>query len=318
MIESKVSVIISVFNGERFLSQAVESVLNQTHDNLEVVIIDDGSTDHSEEIALGLAVDRRVKNFKQNNGGVATARNLGIAHATGDYVAFLDQDDLWAPRKLEYQLALFQSNDDIALVHGNIEFIDTVGKFMVLPKWAWVKPIASYCIKELFIGNNIATLTTLIRKTCFDEVGIFRQKFAPADDWDMWLRLGVKYPFGFIPEVLGYYRIHDANESRKLLPMQSAKTRVVEQFITAYPPIVRLLGRGTVRQVLYNCYRETANISMREREHLLPHLFWRKAISVKPWAVEAYRGIVWSALPEHHRSTINWYMGRIISMWNRQ
>ncbi len=318
MIESKVSVIIPVFNGERFLSQAVESVLNQTHDNLEVIIVNDGSTDHSEEIALGLAIDPRVKNFKQNNAGVATARNLGIAHASGDYVAFLDQDDLWSPRKLEYQIALFHSNNDIALVHGKIAYVDALGKLLDLPKWAWVQPIAGYCIKELFIGNKIATLATLIRKTCFDEIGTFRQKFAPADDWDMWLRLGVKYPLGFIPEVLGYYRIHNANESRKLLPMQSAKTRVVEQFITAYPPIVRLLGRSTVRQMLYDCYKESAEISMREREHLLPRFFWRKAISVKPWAVEAYRGIVWSALPEHHRSAIFWYMRRIMTICNRQ
>lgn len=312
MHAARVSVIIPVYNGVRFVAEAVTSVLSQTHQDVEVVIVNDGSPDTSKDVIQPLLRDPRVKYHEQANGGVANARNTGIRLAAGKYIAFLDQDDLWHPTKLAQQVDYMEKHPEVALVHSDITFIDAEGQPLPTPEWAWVRGVSGNCLDELVAGNRIATLTALVRRNHLDEAGLFRQELAPADDWDMWLRLAARHPFGFIPEKLGCYRLHGSNESRAYLKMQMAETAVIERFSEEHG---RLPGvrRGTLRHKRLALYKQTANLALREGRDDLSQRYWVKALALQPWDLGIYGGLAWNALGAERRRALQWYRRKLSS-----
>ncbi len=194
-----VSVIIPVYNGERFLADALRSVLAQDYRPIEVLVIDDGSTDASAEIAQR----HEVRYFRQDNAGAPSARNLGLTHARGELVALLDADDLWLPGKLGLQVRYLAE-------HPEARFVLTWQRVFMEPgisKPAWVKP-------ELLADDSVGYLpsTLLARKSLFDEIGGFDTRVPLNDDVEWFFRVkeaGV--PMGVVPEVLLHKRVHDAN-----------------------------------------------------------------------------------------------------------
>jgi glycosyltransferase involved in cell wall biosynthesis len=202
--ELLVSVVIPVFNGERFLAEAIESALAQSYARMEVVVVDDGSTDRSAEIARSYPVSY----LHQENGGVAAARNRGIEAARGELLSFIDQDDLWLPRKLERQVAALEADGGAGICSCRFEMFLEPGH--MLPDWA----------DETFLEGSHRTPqvgTLLVRSEVFDEVGTFDTSYAAANDTDWFLRtrdLGVRV--AFVDEPLQRYRLHSGNASAQV------------------------------------------------------------------------------------------------------
>ncbi len=194
-----VSVILPVFNGEKFLSEAVQSVLNQNYQRLEIIIIDDGSTDSTKKVALGFS--NKIKYFYQENGGPAKARNFGLSVATGNFIAFIDADDVWVKDKLSLQLALFEKNREVGVVIGltfKTSFLskDELDNAMINPKGFF----------HLLLGSS------LIKKSVFDDIGLFDEDLFLGDDTDWFNRAKEnRVPIAILRDIVQYYRIHEDN-----------------------------------------------------------------------------------------------------------
>lgn len=226
MTNVKVSVIIPAYNALRFLPQTVESALAQTWRDFELLVVDDGSTDQTGAWAAQHP-DARVRLIQQVNAGAAAARNTGIAEAKGKYIAFLDADDLWEPTKLERQVACLSARAKVGLVHTAIRYIDESGREInrVLRTQGegdvW---------REVVVHNPVRCGSTpLIRRACFEKVGIFDPGLSFAEDWDMWIRIAAHYQFAVLNEPLVSYRQHSANMTKGYQAIMPNFTKIIER-----------------------------------------------------------------------------------------
>ena len=227
----KVSVVIPAYNAMNYLPETVESVLRQTFTDFEVLIVDDGSSDHIKQWASGL-VDPRVKLISQENQGLPGARNTGIAQTQGEYIAFLDADDLWEATKLEKQVRCLEDNPAVGLVHTWMVLVDEQGKSTgrVMPSNAegdvW---------KQLVEKNVIGCPSVIVRRSCFETVGVFDRSLRSLEDWDMWIRIATRYPFAVIKEPLAYYRQLPSSMSKNCQVMEQSFHTVIERSFRSAP-----------------------------------------------------------------------------------
>ena len=250
-----VTVVVPVYNGARWLPATLRSALAQTHRALDVVVVDDGSTDDSVGVAEGFAAaDDRVRVLRQANGGVAAARNLALAHAKGAFVAPLDADDLWAPTKLERQLERFAAGPDrLGLVYTWWAAIDeashVIGKADRIALEGYVYP-ALVCVN--FVGNSSVPL---FRRGAVEAVGGFvsyRERGGQGcEDWDLALRVAERYAVGLAPAYLTGYRSVDGSMSRSLGAMRRSFDFVMDEALAGHPEIPPDLVRWT-RSRLYS------------------------------------------------------------------
>jgi len=206
-----VSVIIPTYNGSRFIRETIQSVLDQTYNNLEIMVVDDGSTDDTSLIVKSIT-DQRITYIQQKNAGVSPARNHGITVSKGDYIAFLDHDDVWLPCKLEKQLSLFEQNPKVALIYSDA-FIINENNFIMGKYSHKIKFFRGRIFKELFSSCFITILTVVIKKSVFLEVGPFLP-YKICEDYDLLLKCAAKYPIDYIDEPLAKYRVHGSNYSK--------------------------------------------------------------------------------------------------------
>ena len=224
---NKVSIIIPVFNYAFVLEKTLSNLLNQTHENWEAIIVDDGSTDNSREIVAGfVALDQRFKYFYQENKGVSSARNLGIDQATGDFYQFLDGDDLLSPAKLEIQLRHFTSNpqldisytDSFYFLHDNPAVLQP-DREMDGVEWMLKLQGRGYDTVWSLIDRNIAVISSPLLKASLLKSGIrFRDGGAFLEDWEFWLKLAFAgYSFHYLnhAEAFTSIRLHNRSVSNK-------------------------------------------------------------------------------------------------------
>ncbi|MBN1894536.1 glycosyltransferase [bacterium] len=211
----KVSVIIPTFNGARTIRNTVQSALDQTYANLEIIVINDGSTDHTEEILKGFG--NRIRVLTKPNGGPGSARNMGIRHCTGDYVAMLDHDDLWVKDKIALQVPLFDNDPRIATVFSDAFLIQADGRCH-RRCFQEARPYRGFVFRQLFERNFIPNLTSITRKELIEEMGYFDEsgEMLTTDDYFMWLKLATRYAFDYIDQPLAYFRQHPDNFSGHL------------------------------------------------------------------------------------------------------
>lgn len=227
-----ISVVITSFNSEKFIEEAVISVLNQTFQNFEIIVVDDQSTDKTAEIVREFsAKDSRIKFYSiSHSGKPSTVRNYGIAKAKGKYIAFLDGDDVWEKYKLEEQFNSIQKNQDAVLVYSASI---TVGANIFSPYYE-VLPLLHKAARNkndlIQKGNSIPLSTVLVSKKYLDMAGGFDEDpELKIEDFDLWLRLGEFGYFIFLPHIHAYYRIHpdqfssDWEEKKKRLEYLSMK-----------------------------------------------------------------------------------------------
>lgn len=229
----KVSVVIAAYNSMRYLPQTLNTVLEQTFQDFEVIIVDDGSSDHIKAWAATLN-QPKVKFFSQQNAGSAAARNTALSHATGEYIAFLDADDLWDQRKLETHVQALDANPEAGLAYSWVATIDehdrSKGKVCENSESGDVLPrLIEHDIIEC--GSN-----PMIRRACFDRVGVFDTSFPYAQTWEMWLRIAIAYPFYCVPEPLVQYRFHPGNTSKKWQKMEANYQAIIEKVFAIAPP----------------------------------------------------------------------------------
>lgn len=212
-MEPKVSVIIPTYNREQKIQYAIRSVLRQAYQNFEIIIVDDGSTDNTEQLIEDLQKkDSRVKYLKQeNSGGTSKPRNLGISKSRGKYLAFLDSDDEWMETKLEKQLELFRNSDDpnLGFVACNAIIINKreESKIYSLPKYK------NY-FKEFLTRTIITSCSSVvIKKSVINKVGGFDENLKTGVDWEMWIRISKSFNFNFVDEPLIKYYVHKNNIS---------------------------------------------------------------------------------------------------------
>lgn len=222
----QISVIIPVYNGEKTIKTTLESVISQTFTDIEVLLINDGSTDKTVEIASQIP-DERIKIFNYENAGLSASRNRGITQAKSDLVAFIDADDLWTADKLTSQFKALTNRPNADIAYSWTDYIDNNGNFHKSGR----RIIAEGDIFPQLLVNNIleSGSNPLIRKRLFAEVGDFDESLPAAEDWDMWLRLAAKYQFVCTKKVGIFYRITSNSMSTNLIRQEQSCLIVINR-----------------------------------------------------------------------------------------
>ena len=228
------------------LPGAIDSALNQTFADLEVLVIDDGSTDDTPAVCA--AYGDRIRYFRQENAGSATARNRGIAESAGEFIAFLDGDDVWEPEKTAVQLAFMREHPEFALTYTDKSWMDDEGRTIPCEHDDWDYPSGD--LLEILVLSNYITSSSLVmvRRDCLDEVGVFDEHpdMRCSQDVNLWLRIAGGHQIGFVPRKLARYRYHAGGTSRNLHRTYTGKmynVRTVRRLFAAERPDLESLLR---------------------------------------------------------------------------
>lgn len=251
-----VTVITANYNGSRYLARAVQSVLNQTHTDIEYIIVDDGSSDASSQIINDLAAsDARIKPiFMPDNAGVARARNLGIEKSTGEFLAFIDADDIWAKEKLERQLAVFRQHPEAGLVVTAAELIDENDQVLPCRKNRKKPKQGRVSLYDYIAGKCILSINAMTRRECLNRSGLFNPHYVIGEDYELWMRITRHFDYYYLNEPLHRYRVHGGNATRDKLFNRESKIRILEEMMVRNPGLPEELGRRfkTIMQRKYN------------------------------------------------------------------
>jgi len=298
-----VSVIIPTYNRAHLIVEAIESVLAQTYRNLEVIVVDDGSTDKTPEVLEHYTgLDRRVRLVRQDNRGVAAARNRGLAHTTGELIAFCDSDDLWLPHKLERQVAFLQEHAEVTLVYSDVMSVQD--QIVEVPSYfAERPPHAGRVFHALLEMNFIPTSSVVVRKRCLDEVGGFDGRFSPSEDYELWLRVCQREPIGYVPEVLVRLRRFGDN-----------LTSDGQQFETHVAVLNRLqverrevVSTRVLRRAYARTYLQWGYEQLQQRHYAQARASLFRSLRYNPVSWRVYRYLVALALPA---GTLDWMLTR--------
>lgn len=216
-----VSVIIPAYNAEAFVADTVNSALNQTCQDLEVIVVDDGSKDGT--LGALQPFGDRIRVHQQANGGVAKARNTGVSLATGAWVAFLDADDLWLPEKIDRQLACSAASPMIYSDRLNIGARGDLPELQSVAMPMHSGDLFVPLLRENFITNT----SVMMRRDLFEKLGGFYTGLNGTEDWDLWIRVAERHPIELVPEPLVKYRFHDGSISRNWARMSRERTQVI-------------------------------------------------------------------------------------------
>ncbi len=201
-MEEKVTVIIPTYNRAHLIKRSVESVLNQTYQDIQILVIDDGSGDDTQQVVQGIEDARITYYRKEKNEGVSLARNTGVELAQTDYIAFQDSDDVWRPDKLQKQMQKMKS-EDVAMVYCPFAYHGMEQLELLIPdEERPIEALEGNVFLQLLKGNFISTQTMLLKKDAFESVGGFDSGFPCLEDYDFVLRFAKKYPVGIVREPL--------------------------------------------------------------------------------------------------------------------
>lgn len=229
-----VSVIVPVYNRAHLVTETVASILQQTYRGIEVILINDGSTDNSLNVIQALQQEYPdvIRIIDQDNQGQTIARNQGIKHAKGKYVAFLDSDDLWVPDKLELQIPLFDKG--VGLVYGGVELINERGETTGFD--ACDPAIQGKIYPQLLVKNRMTGGSVVVLREALEIVGVFDSKFSAAENWDLWLRICKEYQARLVNKPVVKYRLHQNNMSKDVMLMQDAKRQIMTKHCDKHSP----------------------------------------------------------------------------------
>jgi len=283
----KVTVIIPTYNMAKYLPEAIESVLNQTYKDFEIIVLDDGSTDDSKEIVKKY-IDQSRNNIRyiyQENQGVVKARNKAIMNARGEFIAFLDADDKFYANRLEEEIKVIEKHPDIGLVHADDTEITESGECINIQRRN-KKCLSGYIFKNLYTRKaSISIPTVLIKKECFEKVGLFDENLSKlgCEDREAWLRIAREYRIEYINKVLAYYRRNREGMSRNRENMEKARYYVVEKFFSQ-----GYVSKSLRRIALGRIHRESGDELLRaskyqesRKEYLKSLVYW--PFSFWPW-----------------------------------
>jgi cellulose synthase/poly-beta-1,6-N-acetylglucosamine synthase-like glycosyltransferase len=274
----KVSIVIPAYNAMTYLPDTLASVFQQTFSDFEVLLVDDGSTDSIQTWVAQTVSDRRVRLISQPNQGLSAARNTGITHSQSEYIAFLDADDLWHPTKLAQQVQWLDAHPTVGLIYNQTAQIDSAGT----PTGRVLgSEIAGNILPQMLQRNIIdCPSSVLVRRQCFDRVGLFDRTLRSVEDWDMWIRIAAIYPVAVICKPLVYYRQHPSNMSKNWRVMEQSFDRVITNAFASAPPELQALkpkSLGSAALVL-----AWKALQSQDRDCQLARKFQQQAIAHNP------------------------------------
>jgi glycosyltransferase involved in cell wall biosynthesis len=251
-----VSVIIPAYNAEKYIGSTLQSLQCQSYENLEIIVVDDGSHDQTSSIVKSrMKKDRRIRYFRQSRQGVASSRNLALQHSKGDFIAPVDADDICFPQKIEKLLKyLKRSSKKVGLVYSWCAVIDQQGNLTGSYQTSQVEGKVFYdLLFSNFIGNGSACM---IRKNCFDTVGLYNISFFKnnaqgCEDYDLYLRIAEKFDFKVVKAFLTGYRITDNGMTADLRAMEKSRLLVIKSLLIRYPEIPHTALRWTLPYFLF-------------------------------------------------------------------
>ncbi|MGB3239299.1 MAG: glycosyltransferase [Geitlerinemataceae cyanobacterium] len=256
-----ISIVIPTYNAEKTIEETLISVFNQTLSDFEVIIINDGSTDRTLEV-LSTFNDARLKIFSYPNAGVATSRNRGLSKATGQYISFLDADDLWTPEKLEAQYQALQENPQAAVAYSWTDYIDESGKFLgVCARGTNNGNLYQLLLLADVIGSGS---NPLIKAEAIAKVGEFDPSVVPTEDWDMWIRLAEHFQYVAVPAVHILYRQLQNSGSSNMRKMEVSSLRVLDKVFSKAPESVQSI-KSVILGNRYKCFAWKALEGIPER-----------------------------------------------------
>lgn len=251
----KVSVIIATHNHAHFLPECLASVRNQTYQDYEVILVNNGSTDNTEEVARRLAWDKLRYHYQSDTGSVAGPRNTGIKLAKGEYVAFLDSDDVWYEKKLEKAMNVLEKNSDIDVLSHDL-YVVRPGKEKKLLRSG---PLKKDMFKSLLIKNSVFGTATVVKRSTMIEIGGFDESknCIHVEDGDVWLKLAyLDKKFYFVNEALGEYRGHSSNLSLDFETVLFNERTIIDRHfknLRGYHPLyVKLLYLNRLCTIYFN------------------------------------------------------------------
>lgn len=249
-----VSVVIPTYNAGRYIREAVESVIQQTYGVVEIIVVDDGSTDATTAVLKPYIDSRAIIYVKQENGGSMRARNVGVQYATGEFIAFLDADDVWMPEKLEKQMVLF--THDVCLVYSGRLLLDDQGHLTDSREI----PRRGHVLKDLLRNNFITNSSVVVRRSILEKVGHFNEaaNVYGLEDYDLWLRIVPHCAIDYVDLPLVKYRIHADQISTR-----------------SYTQVVRNLFALHFRLLFKKGYRKYAAINLRKLLYLARVLIFK-------------------------------------------
>ncbi|MGD1929029.1 MAG: glycosyltransferase family 2 protein [Leptolyngbyaceae cyanobacterium] len=257
---STVSIVIPVYNGAKTIARTLESILKQTYQDLEIIVINDGSKDNTLEVVAGFE-DPRIKVCSYPNGGLPVARNRGIDNATGEFISFVDADDLWSQDKIECQVNALNRDEKAGVAYSWTAFIDEYDNFL----YACV-PLhhAGDVYPALLVRNFIANGSNiLVRRSIVEEVGQFDPNLHSVEDWEYYLRLAARCNFSVVKKHQIYYRKSSQAMSASVPRMESYGLTVIERAFSQAPKDLQYLKPRSLsklyRYLALQCVRNSSS-----------------------------------------------------------
>jgi glycosyltransferase involved in cell wall biosynthesis len=300
-----VSVVLATYNYGRYLAGALDSALGQTLNDLEIIVVDDGSTDETKDVIVRYLGNPRVRYFGVNHSGQPAAKNIGIRLARAPLIAFLDADDLWLPTKLEKQVALFVADPCLGVVYSRRQLIDEQGRQLHFPQPHLPR---GQVLADMFRQNFICFSSAVVRRDILDQVGMFDTNLALAIDYDLWLRVAQRFPFDYVDEPLVMYRTGHASLSRRTEERLKTAAGIMTRFLNDYGGR-NALDPGLVRRAQAETYYEIA-LATRNRSRWAALPWYGRALRSTPRFGLAWQGLASLPLPESVRRGLRRALGR--------
>jgi glycosyltransferase involved in cell wall biosynthesis len=294
-VKPKLSVVIASYNHQDYIAQTLKSLERQTFQDFEIIMVDDGSTDRTIQVARSTA--SRAQIVTQPNQGVVAARNHGMSLAKGEYICFIDSDDVVLPERFERQIAALDADPGLGLVFADALIIDSQGR--QIGKFSDVYPVVPGDVAEMLVLHYCFTpmITVMVRMDVLKKTGPF-EKPGPISDYMKWIEITNLSKAYYDPKPLGYWRRHQHSTSRQANKVKSyAKTRAaLKRILNKYPQLQASIG-GKIKRRFSRSYFLTAfwlaadgNISRARR-------YYYKAVKIYPASLENLTGLVLTYLP---------------------
>lgn len=249
-----ISVIMPTYNRANIILQAIDSVIQQTYNNWELIIVNDGSTDNTKEVIKHYLSDKRVKAISKENGGINSARNAGLDISSGNFIAFLDDDDIWTKGKLEEQIKIFLNpqNKNVGLVYSDsMYFFNNINDNIKRKFTNYFPELTPY--ELLMTVNFICFSSTMLKRECFEHSGKFDTSFKTCADWEFLLRVLDKYKIYRIEKCLVYYRVHKDNISKNDRLMALNEMKLIKTYST--------INKKVYSRAMWSFYKRRASHS---------------------------------------------------------
>ena len=287
----KVSVVITTYNYGHLIGETLSSVFAQTFDDFEVIVVDDASTDNTREVMAHYACPRLrcITHSESQRSWPSASRNEAIHAASGQYIAFIDADDLWLPHKLELQIKCFESNPAHGMVYCDVEdFEHPSGRSLGRISDGVYLPAGDILV-PLLISNCILSPSPVVRCAVFEEVGLWDERIRKCEDWDLWLRIADRYPVGLVSQVLARRRVHTGS--------QSMREDLYEAYTDALDDVERAVARNPNRlekyrgRALANVAYATGKKMLQRHDYAAAWQMFRRGIRSYPGSLRLYGGL---------------------------